>query len=170
MTEQAAARWSRLERETDAGAVESRQWLTLPHELVASDANGARELGRRYLAEVGRFSRGLVRPRPRRDGVALVLLGVVTLLRFGPPEDGDDGGSVVCTYPIRGGLLVARPGGSLVVAQRPGVELELFVSGYFPRSAALPRGTRCAAGCTPPSRRGRIGRSDGGSSRPPSAR
>ena len=133
MTEQAAARWSTLERETDAGAVESRQWLTLPHELVASDANGARELGRRYLAEVGRFSRGLVRPRPRRDGVALVLLGVVTLLRFGPPEHGDDGGSVACRYPIRGGLLVARPGGSLLVAQRPGVELELFVSGYFPR-------------------------------------
>ena len=38
-----------------------------------------------------------------------------------------------CRYPIRGGLLVARPGGSLLVAQRPGVELELFVAGYFPR-------------------------------------
>jgi len=33
------------------------------------------------------------------------------------------------------GLLVARPGGSLLVAQRPGVELELFVAGYFPRLA-----------------------------------
>ena len=31
------ARWSTLERETDAGAVESRQWITLPRELVAPD-------------------------------------------------------------------------------------------------------------------------------------
>jgi len=133
MTQQAVARWSTLERETEAGAVESRQWITLPRELVTSDERGARELGRRYLAEVARFSHGLVRRRPRPDGVALVLLGAVTLLRFGPPELGHNGGSVECRYPIRGGLLVARPGGSLLVAQRPGVELELFVAGYFPR-------------------------------------
>jgi hypothetical protein len=133
MAEQAVARWSTLERETDAGAVESRQWITLPRELVASDEHGARELGRRYFAEVARFSHGLVRPRLRRDGVALVLVGAVTLLRFGAPELGQNGGSVECRYPIRGGLLVARPGGSLLVAQHPGVELELFVAGYFPR-------------------------------------
>jgi hypothetical protein len=133
MAEQAVARWSTLERETEAGAVESRQWITLPRELVAADERGARELGRRYLAEVARFSHGLVRPRLRRDGVALVLVGVVPLLRFGPPELGHNGGSVECRYPIRGGLLVARRGGSLLVAQHPGVELELFVAGYFPR-------------------------------------
>ena len=127
------ARWSTLERETDAGAVESRQWITLPRQLVAPDERGARDLGRRYLAEVARYSHGLVRPRPERDGVALVLAGVVTLLRFGFPELGHDDGNVECRYPIRGGLLVARPGGSLLVAQHPGVELELFVAGYFPR-------------------------------------
>lgn len=127
------ARWSTLERETDAGAVESRQWITLPRELVTPDEGGARELGRRYLAEVAGFSHGLVRPRPRGDGVALVLAGILTLLRFGLPELGHEDGSVACRYPIRGGLLVARPGGSLLVAQRPGVELELFVAGYFPR-------------------------------------
>ena len=132
MTEQ-AVRWSTLERETDAGAVESRQWITLPHELVAADERGARDLGRRYLAEVARFTHGLVRPRQRSDGVALVLVGVVPLLRFGPPELGHNRGSVECRYPIRGGLLVARRGGSLLVAQHPGVELELFVAGYFPR-------------------------------------
>ncbi|HEX3290656.1 MAG TPA: hypothetical protein VHR46_04620 [Gaiella sp.] len=131
--ERVVARWSTLERETDAGAVESRQWIELPRELVAPDEGGARELGRRYLAEVARFSRGLVRPRVRRDGVALVLAGAVTLLRFGSPELGHDAGSVECRYPISGGLLVARPGGSLLVAQRPGVELELVVAGYFPR-------------------------------------
>jgi len=133
VAERAVARWSTLERETDAGAVESRQWITLPGDLVASGEDGARELGRRYLAEVARFSHGLVRPRLRRDGVALVLGGAVTLLRFGPPELGHTDGTVECRYPIRGGLLVARPGGSLLVAQRPGVELELFVAGYFPR-------------------------------------
>jgi hypothetical protein len=127
------ARWSTLERETEAGAVESRQWITLPRELVAPDEGGARELGRQYLAEVARFSRGLVRPRRRADGVALVLLGLVPLLRFDPPEVGHENGTVECRYPIRGGLLVARPGGSLVVAQRPGVELDLLVAGYFPR-------------------------------------
>jgi hypothetical protein len=128
-----AARWSTLERETEAGAVESRQWITLPRTLVPTDESGARELGRRYLAEVAAFSHGLVRPRERRDGVALVLAGVVTLLRFAPPELGHDEGNVACRYPIRGGVLVARPGGSLLVAQHPGVELELFVAGYFPR-------------------------------------
>lgn len=132
-------RWSTLERETDEGAVESRQWITVPRELVANDENGARELGRRYLAEVARFSRGLVRPRLRRDGTSLVLAGAVTLLRFGPPQLGHDDGSVECRYPIRGGLLVARPGGSLLLAQRRGVELELFVSGYFPRLGTASR-------------------------------
>lgn len=127
------AEWSTLERETDAGAVESRQWITLPRGLVPPDDAGARELGRRYLAEVARFSHGLVRPRPARDGVALVLAGLVTLLRFGAPEVGHDDGAVACRYPIRGGLLVARAGGSLLVAQHPGGELELFVSGYYPR-------------------------------------
>ena len=127
------ARWSTLERETETGAVESRQWITLPRELVTPDEGGARELGRRYLAEVARFSRGLVRPRRGADGVALVLLGLVPLLRFDPPEVGHENGTVECRYPIRGGLLVARPGGSLVVAQRPGVELDLLVAGYFPR-------------------------------------
>jgi hypothetical protein len=126
-------RWSTRERETEAGAVESRQWITLPRGLVAPDDGGARELGRRYLAEVARFSHGLVRPRRQADGVALVLLGLVPLLRFDPPEVGHENGTVECRYPIRGGLLVARPGGSLVVAQRPGVELELLVAGYFPR-------------------------------------
>ena len=131
--ERIETRWSTLERETDAGAVESRQWIRVPCELVANDERGAHELVRRYLAEVARFSHGLVRPRLRRDGVELVLAGAVTLLRFGPPRLGHDDGGVECRYPIRGGLLVARPGGSLLVAQRPGVELELVVAGYFPR-------------------------------------
>jgi hypothetical protein len=126
-------RWSTREHETDAGAVESRQWIELPHELVTLDEAGAQELGRRYLDEVAQFSRGLVRPRARGAGVALVLVGLVPLLRFAPPQTGHETGAVTCEYPIDGGLLVARPGGSLLVAQRGGVELELLVAGYFPR-------------------------------------
>ena len=126
-------RWSTRENETDAGAVESRQWIELPRGLVAQDELGARELGRRYLAEVAGFSRGLVRARGRADGVELVLAGIVPLLRFGSPEVGHENEAVVCGYPIRGGLLVARPGGSLVVGQRAGGALELVVAGYYPR-------------------------------------
>jgi hypothetical protein len=129
----AAVGWSTLERETGDGAVESHQWITLPRALVTPDEDGARELGARYLRQVARFSRGLVRPRRRDEGVALVLAGRVTLLRFGPPEVAHAEGSVECRYPICSGLLVARPGGSLVVAQRAGGRLELHVAGYFPR-------------------------------------
>ncbi len=116
--ERDAPRWSTREHETDAGAVESRQWIRLPRALVAPDAAGAQELGRRYLDEVAGFSHGLVRPRRTGDGVALVLAGIVPLLRFAPPRIGHEDGAVTCEYPIDGGLLVARPGGSLLVAQR----------------------------------------------------
>lgn len=131
--ERAARSWSTSEHETDAGAVESRQWITLPRQLVPADDAGARELGRRYLGEVARFSHGLVRPRPEAGGVALVLAGIIPLLRFDSPRVDIEDGRVECRYAIRGGALVARPGGSLVISQRPGVELELVVAGYFPR-------------------------------------
>jgi hypothetical protein len=130
----AAPGWETSERE-EAGAVESRQRIRLTRPIVEPDEAGARELGRRYLEEVGRVTHGLVRPRREPRGVALVLAGAVPLLRFGPPELGTGGSSVECTFPIRGGLLAARPGGSLVVAQRFAGDpaLELAVAGYFPR-------------------------------------
>lgn len=132
-------RWSTREHQTEAGAVESRQWIRLPRGLVAADEAGARELGRRYLGEVARFSHGLVRPRAEGEGVALVLAGLVPLLRFAAPRTGHANGAVTCEYPIDGGLLVARPGGSLLVAQRRDGELELVVEGYFPRLHASRR-------------------------------
>ena len=46
---------------------------------------------------------------------------------------------MTCEYAIEGGLLVARPGGSLLVAQRGGIQLELRVEGYFPRLHASTR-------------------------------
>jgi hypothetical protein len=130
----------RREHETEAGAVESRQSIRLARELVPADEAGARELGRRYLGEVARFSHGLVRPRADgRGGVALVLVGLVRLLRFAPPRTGHSSEVVTCEYPIEGGVLVARPGGSLLVAQRDGIELELRVEGYLPRLRASRR-------------------------------
>jgi len=125
--------WFTTERETASGAVESRQWTTLQHQVVTTDEEGARALGRLYLEEVAHFSHGLVRPQARRDGVLLVLAGIAPLLRFGPPEVTVDVDTIQCRYPIRGGLLVARPGGSLAVSQRGTLELELLVGGYMPR-------------------------------------
>ena len=126
-------RWSRSERESRCGAVESREWIGLSRELVPADVCGARELGSRYLHEVGHFSRGLVTSRAERNGVAFLLAGIVPLLRFGAAEVSVTDGRVECRYPIVGGLLVARPGGSLWIIQSPSFELELTVEGYFPR-------------------------------------
>lgn len=127
--------WSTSERETSTGAIESRQWIGLASGLVGPDEEGARQLGRRYLDEVRRFTHGLVRPRSRGDETSLVLARAVPLLRFGPSEVAVDIARVECRYPIRGGILAARPGGSLVIAQRVAdhPELELVVAGYFPR-------------------------------------
>jgi hypothetical protein len=129
--------WLENERVTDSGTVESRQWIALQRPVASADEAGALALGRRYLDDVARSTRGLV--RPRRDGldgsVALVLVGLVPLLRFGPPQTDVGPDLLACTFPIHGGLLAARRGGSLVVAQRTSSspELELSVAGYFPR-------------------------------------
>jgi hypothetical protein len=133
------------ERETDSGAVESRQWIALPHPVGGADEAGALTLGRGYLDSVARSTRGLVRPRPDGpDGaVVLVLARVVPLLRFGPPTTTVATDVLACTYPIDGGLLVARPAGSLAVTQTQrtsaGPELELRVEGYVPRLGGSPR-------------------------------
>lgn len=136
-----AQNWSTSEGRDDTGAIESRQWVGLSHAVVPGDDEGARRLGSRYLAEVRRFTRGLVRPHTRHRGVDLVLAGVVPLLRFGPEQLGVGPDRVECRFPIIGGLLAARPGGWLVIAQRSTTEpeLELVVAGYFPRLGVSPR-------------------------------
>jgi len=120
---------------TSSGAVESRQWIELREVVVAPDAAGALELGRRYLDEVGRYTHGLVRTRRSTGGASLVLAGALPLLRFGAPEVEVGSERVECRYPIVGGLLAARAGGTLAVGQRTSAppELELAVAGYFPR-------------------------------------
>jgi hypothetical protein len=127
--------WSTSERRTPSGAIESRQRIGIARGFVAADEEGARQLGRRYLDEVRRSTHGLVRPRSHASEVSLVIVGTVPLLRFGQPEFAVGAERVECRYPIRGGLLAARPGGSLVIAQQVAdhPELELAVAGYFPR-------------------------------------
>lgn len=117
-----------------SGAVESRQWIALERSLVSSDAAGAEELGRRYLAEIGPFTHGLVTTRRAASGTALVLAGALPLLRFGAATTDVEDGTVACQFQITGGLLAARTGGSLRVAQRSAPpRLELAVLGYLPR-------------------------------------
>ena len=103
--------------------------------MVAFDVAGGRRLGRRYLEEVQNATYGLVRPKSSPAGVALVIARVIPLLRFGSPEVRVRDDRVECSFAILGGLLAARPGGSLVIAQRSTaeLELELAVAGYFPR-------------------------------------
>ena len=100
----------------------------------SSDA-GARRLGTEYLAEIGRATRGLIKPRAEAQGVDLVLGGRITLFRFGPPQPTVEDDRTECRFEIRGGLLVGREGGSLVITQRsgPAPELIVEVDGYVPR-------------------------------------
>ena len=103
--------------------------------VVESSAAGARRLGTEYLAEIGRATRGLIRPRFGADGVDLVFAGRMTLFTFGPPQPAVDGDRTECRFEIRGGLLVGREGGSLVITQHSGdaPELVVEVDGYVPR-------------------------------------
>ena len=103
--------------------------------IVADTEAGARLLGTEYLAEIGRATHRLVRPRTRTDGVDLVLGGRLTLFAFGPPEARVDGDQTECRFEIRGGVLVGREGGSLVITQRSGLTSQLIVEveEYVPR-------------------------------------
>ena len=102
-----ASTWRTSETVTSSGAVESRQWIELRKVLVQPDEAGARELGRRYLDEIGDFTHGLVRTRRGHGRTSLVLAGGPTLLRFGAAEVEVRGDRVECRYPIVGGLLAA---------------------------------------------------------------
>lgn len=126
--------WLTSESLGASGAVESRQWIALERLLVAPDAAGAVELGRRYLAEIGPFTHGLVTTRPITGGTALVFGRAVPLLRFEAAATEVVDGAVACRFRITGGLLAARAGGSLTIEQRSAPrQLELAVVGYVPR-------------------------------------
>jgi hypothetical protein len=121
--------------------------LKLSRQFVEATPEGAQRLGRWYWDELERSTRRLVRGRVTDRGIELVLGRSLPLLRFGPAELEVDGECVVCRFPILGGLLTARPGGWLTIAQRPDgplSQLEIAVSDYQPSLAH--RGSRLHRG------------------------
>jgi hypothetical protein len=134
--------WRSHERRYPDGAVDSVQRVALASPAVTADEDGARRLGTGYWRAVQRASVGLVRPHVRDGAVELRLLGrVPVLLRLDAPRLAAAGGAVTCSYPIVGGALARRPGGTLSLSQTTGEELELriAVEGYVPRRCLLYR-------------------------------
>jgi hypothetical protein len=131
--------WESSERVLESGAFDSRQSVLVAEPAVEVSEAGARTLGITYWRAIDRFTRGGVRASWTGDGGTLKLLGGATLLTFGPPQLSFDDGLVSCRYPIQGGLLALRAGGSVTLAQRPEgdqQELSVTVEGYLPRLAA----------------------------------
>lgn len=113
----------------------AEQRIALGSIVVERSEAGARKLGDEYLGEIGRATRGLVSARATREGIELRIARRITLFEFGSPalSAGDD--RTTCRFEIQGGLLVARPGGSLTITQqtRPTTELIVSVEDYVPR-------------------------------------
>jgi hypothetical protein len=133
--------WTTTSNRRVDGAVDSEQRMPAPGPVVESSEHGGAELGVVYWREVERFMRGLVRSRVSTEGEVELLLrptGTV-LLAFGRPEIQTDDGLARCTYPITGGLLARRPGGSISFSQETAPPaIASSISGFFPRLAAAP--------------------------------
>ncbi|MCY7304107.1 MAG: hypothetical protein LH654_13970 [Thermoleophilia bacterium] len=132
--------WNSTEEYGSGGAVRLEQWVRPPGLVVELSEEGALALGRGYWLEVESFTHRLVRARQRRGVLELRLFGRWTLLRFGDPEAAADESGAFSRFPIVGGLLARRPGGSITFAQtvRPALELRATVDGFFPRLNGRP--------------------------------
>lgn len=131
--------WEATERVLDSGGFESRQRVLVTEPVVEASEAGARWLGVTYWRAVDSLTRGGVRASWGDAGGRLRLLGGANLLRFGPPELDYSGDAISTRYPIEGGLLALRAGGSVTLAQRPAgdaLELSVTVEEYLPRLAA----------------------------------
>ena len=129
--------WRSVQERGEDGTIESDERITVSRAVVPATEAGARRLGEHYWMAVGRASFGLVRLRGTRDGSVLRLAGA-TLLRFAPAELAAGANGVCCSFPIRGGLLARRPGGTLVLSQSTGSELRAAITGFVPRLGARP--------------------------------
>jgi hypothetical protein len=129
--------WRSVQTRGEDGVIESDERVGASRAVVPATRAGARLLADRYWLTVRRSSFGLVRLRATRDGSVLRLAGA-PLLRFAPAELAAAAGGVRCTFPIRGGLLARRAGGSLVLSQSDGHELRAAVTGFVPRLGARP--------------------------------
>jgi hypothetical protein len=129
--------WRSMHDRGEDGAIESDERVSVSRAVVPSTPAGARLLGERYWLRVQRSSFGLVRRRATREGSILHLAGV-PLLRFAPAELAAGANGVHCCYPIRGGLLARRAGGTLVLSQSSRRELRAALTGFVPRLGARP--------------------------------
>lgn len=137
--------WRSTQTRSPSGAFESVQRTAFSTPVVERSAAGAKLLGEVYWREVQRSTFGVIRVRRSADGLDVRLLGVgPALLRFGRPEHAVSSTTVRCLYPIRGGLLVRTPGGSISFAQSGSddVEVSSAIAGFFPRLAARRQGRR----------------------------
>jgi hypothetical protein len=137
--------WSSTQTRSPSGAFESVQRTAFSTPVVERSTAGAKLLGEVYWCEVERSTLGLIRTRRSAEGLDLRLLGVgPALLRFGRPEPTVSSTIVRCLYPIRGGLLVRTPGGSISFTQTgsDAVEVSSAIAGFFPRLAPQRQGRR----------------------------
>ncbi len=118
------------------GAITSDESVRIRGPVVPRTEAGARRLGGRYWLAVAWASRGLVRSRESDDGVELRVLGGPCVLRLAAPQTSAGTGGVSCRYPIEGGLLARRPGGSLTLCES-GMQLRAVVAGFVPRLTSL---------------------------------
>jgi hypothetical protein len=108
------------------------------HETVEPSPRGAEMLAASYWREVETTTRRLVRADAVDGHVEIRLLGRgPALIRLGPPVVLTDRACVTCTYPIVGGLLVGRPGGTLALEQlnNDPVVLRTTLTEYVPSLA-----------------------------------
>jgi hypothetical protein len=106
--------------------------------LVDPSPRGAAMLAASYWHEVEATTLRLVRADTSRGHIDVRLFGRgPALISLGTPTVIADPGSVACTYPIVGGLLVGRPGGALTLEQVSGdpVILRSTLMEYVPRLA-----------------------------------
>lgn len=116
--------------------VESEERAYAPLAIVEASHSDGRRLAAAYWREVETTTAGLVRVRETPKGLALRAFGA-PLLKFGLPRIDAAGDRVACRYPIEGGLLARRPGGSIAFGQNGNV-LTSTISGFHPRLGLLP--------------------------------
>jgi hypothetical protein len=119
-------------------SVTSHETATAAGPVVEPSPRGAETLATNYWREVEATTRRLVRADAVDGRVEVRLLGRgPALIRLGPAVVLADHASVICTYPILGGLLVGRPGGALALEQLNGdpVVLRSTLTEYVPSLA-----------------------------------
>jgi hypothetical protein len=131
--------WETTERVLESGGFESRQRVVVSDPVVEPSEAGARFLGVSYWQAVNLVTFGGVRASWSSEGGNLRLLGIATLLGFGPEQLAFESEVVSCRYEIRGGLLALRAGGSVTLTQLADGErheLSVTVAEYLPRLAS----------------------------------